>query len=302
MNAAFHRLPAVDPADVSESLRHLVAVAAGLAGSVRLVDFDEGVLADWADHQNAAVDWDARLLADVLREGGAGPGAHVVELGCGSGRVGTHLAERGWDVTGVDASAALVDRAPARRPGRRVRWIQADVLTDDVARLVGRPAAAVVAAAGAVGRFLDAEDLVAAFAAVAPLLPAGGPVLVPVLDDSVRAHFEAALPDRLAGRPLRRSNGRQLVVWTAAGYHPPTATLHRAALVSVPEPGGLMHHYAYRVERLWTAGELAAVLAAAGWMQTVSHLAKAEGGPNDGWPFRLGGFGSTGYGLTGANR
>ena len=104
------------------------------------------------------------------------------------------------------------------------------------------------------------------------------------------------------GATLRRSNGRQLVVWTAAGYHPPTATLHRAALVSVPEPGGLMHHYAYRVERLWTAGELAAVLAAAGWMQTVSHLAKAEGGPNDGWPFRLGGFGLTGYGLTGANR
>jgi hypothetical protein len=86
-------------------------------------------------------------------------------------------------------------------------------------------------------------------------------------------------------------------VWTAAGYHPPTATLHRAALVSVPEPAGLMHHYSYAVERLWTAGELSAVLCATGWTQTVSHIAKAEGGPNDGWPFRL-----AGYTFTGASR
>ena len=291
MNASLDRTPAIEPADVSEALRHLVAVAAGLSGSVRLVDFDEGALADWSDDVDGGADWDARLLADGLGEHGAAPGTALVELECGAGRVGASLAERGWDVTGFDRSPALVDRAPRRRPGRRVRWIQADVLTDDIGRLVGRPAAAVVAPAGALGRFLAAEELVGAFAAVAPLLRPDGPVLLPVFDDSVRAHLEAGLPDRLAGRPLRQSNGRQLVVWTAAGYHPPTATLHRAGLVAVPEPAGLMHHYAYRVERVWTAGEVAAVLGAAGWTQTVSHIAKAEGGLTDGWPYRLVGFG-----------
>ena len=253
MNAALDRTPAIDPADVSEALRHLVAVAAGLSGSVRLVGFDEGALADWADDLDGGADWDARLLADGLGEHGAGPGAAVVELECGSGRVGAYLADRGWDVTGLDRSPALIDRAPRRRPGRRVRWIQADVLTDDIGRLVGRPAAAaVVAPAGALGRFLAGEELVGAFAALAPRLRAGGPVLLPVFDDSVRVHLEAGLPDRLAGRPLRQSNGRQLVVWTA--------------------------------------GEVAAVLGAAGWTQTVSHIAKADGGPTDGWPFRLVGF------------
>jgi hypothetical protein len=32
------------------------------------------------------------------------------------------------------------------------------------------------------------------------------------------------------------------------------------------------------------------VAVAAGWAQTLSHIAKAEGGPTDGWPFRLLGF------------
>src|SRR2546430_1557795 len=91
-------------------------------------------------------------------------GASGVELECGAGRVGAYLADRGWDVTGLDRSPALIDRAPRRRPGRRVRWIQADVLTDDIGRLVGRPAAAVVAPAGALGRFLAGEELVGAFA------------------------------------------------------------------------------------------------------------------------------------------
>lgn len=280
----------IGPAEVSEPLRYLVGVAAGLSGAVRLVDFEEGVFADWADDLAAGADWDARMLADTLVEVGAGPPAPVVALGGDGGRVGGHLAERGWDVTGIDRSAALVDRAARRRPGRRVRWIQADTATDDVVRLVGRPAAAIVAPAGAAGRWLTGGDLAAAVAGVAPLLAPGGPLLLTVADDSIPAHLDAAFPAAVTGHPLRQDNGRQLVVWAAAGYHAPTATIHRAALAAVPEPAGLLHHYAYRVERLWTAGEVAAVLGAAGWTQTLSHIVKAEGGRCDGWPFRLLGF------------
>jgi SAM-dependent methyltransferase len=278
------------PADISESLRHLVGVAAGLSGSVRLVDFSDGVFGEYADGLSRGVDWDCRLLADALDGAGIGPDAHVLDLCCGSGRVGTYLADTGRDVTGIDPSAGSVDRAPRRRPRRRVRWIQADAGCDDVARLVGRPVSAVVAAAGAVGRFPDADHLTRAFGATLPLLRADGLALVTVFDDGARAHFEVGFPDRLTGHPLRQANGRQLVVWTSVAYHPPTATLHRAALVSVPEPAGLLHHYAYDVERLWTAGEVAGVLGSDGWTLTLSSATKAEDGPADGQPFRLLGF------------
>ena len=290
MIATLDPKPTPRPADLSESLRHLVAVAAGLSGGVRLVDFSDGVLGEFADELHRGVDWDGRLLADGLRRAGLAAGGHVVELGCGSGRVGTFLADAGWDVTGIDRSGAAIDRAPGRRPGRRVRWIQANVGRDDVGPLLGRPAVTVVAAAGALGRFLGAADLAQAFSAAAGWLAPDGLAFVVVYDDSVRVHLDAGVPDRLTGHPLTEANGRRLVVWTSLAYHAPTATVHRAALAAVPEPAGLLHHYAYAVERVWTAGEVAEVLGSAGWTLRSSEATKAEGGPADGLPFRLLGF------------
>lgn len=45
----------------------------------------------------------------------AAPGADMLELGAGSGRLTFALAERGFNVTGVDISPAMLDQAHARR-------------------------------------------------------------------------------------------------------------------------------------------------------------------------------------------
>lgn len=46
--------------------------------------------------------WLDRMLADVP------PGGRVLDLGCGAGRpIGVYLAERGFEVTGVDAAPAM---------------------------------------------------------------------------------------------------------------------------------------------------------------------------------------------------
>lgn len=59
---------------------------------------------------------DARLAGDVEVYGGlAGPGAAVLELGTGSGRVAAALAERGFAVTGVDIARPMLEQAQARR-------------------------------------------------------------------------------------------------------------------------------------------------------------------------------------------
>jgi SAM-dependent methyltransferase len=58
---------------------------------------------------------DARLAGDVdLYAGLAAPGADVLELGAGSGRVALALAERGFVVTGVELSPAMLAQAQAR--------------------------------------------------------------------------------------------------------------------------------------------------------------------------------------------
>jgi len=49
----------------------------------------------------------------------------VLDLGCGHGRNGAWLAQRGWDVTGVDFSDVALDAARAAAPG--AEWVRADL-------------------------------------------------------------------------------------------------------------------------------------------------------------------------------
>jgi len=53
-------------------------------------------------------------------------GGHVLDLGCGAGEpVAGHLIGAGLHVTGIDASAAMLERARARFPDHL--WIQSDM-------------------------------------------------------------------------------------------------------------------------------------------------------------------------------
>jgi SAM-dependent methyltransferase len=54
---------------------------------------------------------------------GAGP---VLELGVGTGRVAIPLAERGLQVVGIDASAAMLSRLSSKTNGHPVRGVQGD--------------------------------------------------------------------------------------------------------------------------------------------------------------------------------
>jgi ubiquinone/menaquinone biosynthesis C-methylase UbiE len=49
-----------------------------------------------------------RLLVHLLRLGAQGPGAKVLDLGCGTGRLAVELAERGYDIYAVDINHDLV--------------------------------------------------------------------------------------------------------------------------------------------------------------------------------------------------
>ena len=52
------------------------------------------------------------------------PGAPVLDAGCGTGRVAVELARRGYDVTGVDNDASMLEVA---RRSPEVRWHDADL-------------------------------------------------------------------------------------------------------------------------------------------------------------------------------
>lgn len=74
----------------------------------------------------------AKQIADLFereeRERNA-PFGRVLDLGCGSGIWSVNLAQRGWDVTGVDVVPKAVRRAEqrAKEAGVTARFIQGDV-------------------------------------------------------------------------------------------------------------------------------------------------------------------------------
>lgn len=60
----------------------------------------------------------------------AKPGAHILDLGCGSGRpIGRYLLDRGYRLTGVDASLAMLDLA-------RINCPEAELIVGDMTSIV----------------------------------------------------------------------------------------------------------------------------------------------------------------------
>lgn len=101
----------------------------------------------------------------------AGPGARVLDAGCGTGRVAIRLAELGFDCVGVDADASMLAVARDRAPG--LPWLEADLATLDVT-VLGSAAFDLVVLAGNVVPLLAPGTLPAAVAGLAGVLRPGG--------------------------------------------------------------------------------------------------------------------------------
>ena len=130
----------------------------------------------------------ADLLAAELASAGLGAGS-VVDLGCGSGILAGRLADAGYDVVGVDVSAAMLEIA--RREAPAVRFVHGSLLDADLS-----PGTVAVTATGeALNYAVDPRAGDDAFAALAARIAAS---LVPggVLLFDVSVHGRSG-PDRL---------------------------------------------------------------------------------------------------------
>ncbi|MDV6375760.1 class I SAM-dependent methyltransferase [Deinococcus arenicola] len=83
--------------------------------------------ADLYDHQYDLYRDDLHFYAGVAERAG-GP---VLEVGAGTGRVTAHLARRGVDITGLEPSARMIERAQGRAAGngQTLKLVQGDVKT-----------------------------------------------------------------------------------------------------------------------------------------------------------------------------
>ncbi|MDI6413591.1 tRNA-dependent cyclodipeptide synthase [Streptomyces albus] len=118
----------------------------------------------------------------------------VLEICCGTGLMLGELARRGYAVTGLDRSAAMLERA-RRRLGEETTLIHAAL--PHIPAEAG-PFDAVVSAAGGLN-YLPEEQISATFAAVARALPAGGTFTFDVFGRGFfRKFFDSSAPRVMA--------------------------------------------------------------------------------------------------------
>ena len=76
------------------------------------------------------MDWYASVYGARLREhleNRGLTGGKVLDAGCGTGTLALQLAAAGYDVTGLDLSEALLEKARAKDENKKVRWFQGDI-------------------------------------------------------------------------------------------------------------------------------------------------------------------------------
>jgi ubiquinone/menaquinone biosynthesis C-methylase UbiE/catechol 2,3-dioxygenase-like lactoylglutathione lyase family enzyme len=160
-------------------------------------------VADYLPHfERTAAEWDASYdapttrghwqrarLEAAVRLVGQGPGA-LLEVGVGSGRLLARLAERGWEVVGIDAAPRMLELARERVPGARLEVARVEELPFEDASFDA------VVAIGV----LEYSELEASLRELARVLRPGGRAVLGLLNSAA----PAVVWSRLAMHPLAR--------------------------------------------------------------------------------------------------
>ena len=211
-------------------------------------------------------------MAAALARRGIGPGASLLDAGCGTGRYAAELARRGFVVTGIDRSPDLLDEARRRpvNPGARVRFEAGDLLA--------LPAGAgfdAIVCRGVLNDLVEPGDRAAVFGGFARTLCPGGALLFDVRDWDASVAGKTAQP--VSERRVTTARG-PLVFRSVTRLDPSTRRLlieecHRLTTAS----GEVIARHDF-VMRCWSRDELDGLLAATGF-GAIEYAGTYEGAP-----------------------
>lgn len=164
-------------------------------------------------------------------------GGRALELGIGTGRVAVPLANRGVEVHGIEASAALLDRLKAKPGADRIALTLGDFREVELEGVFSL----VFAVADTFSMLATQEDQLACFERVAAHLAVGGSF---VIEAKNPAHILSAPPARLLS-----SDGEE--AWLALSRHDPAEQSFEQVQVVLTAAGTRL--YPVRGRYVWPA-------------------------------------------------
>ena len=199
------------------------------------------------------------FVVDQFEQRDIGSGAHVLDAGCGTGRYSVALAERGFRVSGIDASADLI--AEARAKQGKVKT-QVDFIVADICKPHRNVTVDAILCRGVLNDLTDDASRRAVFSSFADMMRRDGVLVLDVRE------WEATVARKMTHpvfeREVETARGR-LRFRSVTKLQPETRTLvvsetHELASSSGPVAGSCTF-----VMRCWTQEELDARLTDAGF-------------------------------------
>lgn len=195
---------------------------------------------------------EARFVHELL---GGGPG-RLLDVACGSGRHAVEFAKLGWEVSGVDYSADLLERARAERA--EIEFHQQDMRQLDVP---GEPFDAITCLFDSIGYPQDNDGIVAALAGMRRHLASGGRVAVEFL----HAPAMLAHADPVRVRRWELPDGGSLLRVSETDIDPTAMTMHVSyELVELRADGRYARGEERQSNRFFAVEELRALMELAG--------------------------------------
>ncbi|WP_367136068.1 class I SAM-dependent methyltransferase [Saccharothrix sp. HUAS TT1] len=181
-------------------------------------------------YRHGAISWETAdpndVLVSLLERNGIEP-CRVIDLGCGEGRDSVYLADRGFEVLGVDVAHSALEKARQRA---RQRGVDATFIERDVTLLRGVPAESFDLAInmGCLHMIPDPVSRARHLSRVFEVLRPGGRFILAHCRENWLEGFWSvpdaesvgrAVPGRVIDRKIRTEDGVKLVPLVLVPYH-----------------------------------------------------------------------------------
>lgn len=153
----------------------------------------------------------------------ARPHGPVLEVACGTGRLTFPIAQEGVDITGLDISRPMLERARQRsaEQGLKIDWIEQDCRQMHL----DRPYALIFSATNAMQHLLDVESVCAFIQSARQALQLGGRLILDVFNPSL-SKLIRPLDEVHLHKTLQDHDGSSITVDVASQYQADTQILH----------------------------------------------------------------------------